>query len=261
MNDIINVLWTGGLDSTYLIAKLCAMGGVKIQPYYIIDEERKSTPKEIDSMIYTTNYLRNKYKNVVLYDFIKLYRKELQSDNVITNAWQSLSDKFKLGTQYEWFALLAKQYNLDFMVGVLFENQGRCAKTLNGATLSEKTIGTISVKTTVNGINVRSDSSIIYEHILFPEFIINIGKIQEWNELIDMGLESVAKKTWFCHSPILGYSCGHCNPCKDALNENMEFRVSKIGYNLWCIRHFYDKTTHLIVRIIRKPFKMLKLIK
>lgn len=34
---IINILWTGGLDSTCRVAQLSQMGNIIIQPYYIID--------------------------------------------------------------------------------------------------------------------------------------------------------------------------------------------------------------------------------
>ena len=37
----VNVLWTGGFDSTYRIVELSRLN-VVVQPYYLLDEKRRS---------------------------------------------------------------------------------------------------------------------------------------------------------------------------------------------------------------------------
>ena len=46
----INVLWTGGLDSTCRVAQLSQMDNITIQPYYIVDPGRKSVEYELKAM-------------------------------------------------------------------------------------------------------------------------------------------------------------------------------------------------------------------
>lgn len=54
----IDVLWTGGLDSTFLVASLCAHEDIAVQPYYIIDEARRSTEQELKAIRTITDALR-----------------------------------------------------------------------------------------------------------------------------------------------------------------------------------------------------------
>lgn len=83
-------------------------------------------------------------------------------------------------------------------------------------------------------------------------------KLEEVEYMKSIGLENIILKTWFCHRPVFGYTCGHCNPCKDALNEGMSFRVSKIGYVLGTLRLCYGKFKRIpkkIIQIIHKDNK------
>ena len=39
----VNILWTGGWDSTFQLLSLLLLHGRKVTPYYLIDAERLST--------------------------------------------------------------------------------------------------------------------------------------------------------------------------------------------------------------------------
>ena len=78
----------------------------------------------------------------------------------------------------------------------------------------------------------------IFQNLRFPIHLFSIEKVEEANILRDWGYEDILKLTWFCHNPILGYPCGNCNPCKDALNEGMKWRVPLTGRILGTIRYF-----------------------
>lgn len=63
-----------------------------------------------------------------------------------------------------------------------------------------------------------------------------MSKLDEIEKYTEWGYNRTIKKTWFCHRPIWGMPCGHCNPCKDCLNEGLAFRVPKLGYILGGLR-------------------------
>jgi hypothetical protein len=46
----VNLLWTGGWDSTFRLLQLVLLYERKVQPYYIIDADRLSTLAEIRAM-------------------------------------------------------------------------------------------------------------------------------------------------------------------------------------------------------------------
>ena len=47
---IVNLLWTGGWDSTFRLCQLILVKRKNVQPYYIIDNKRKSLQKELITM-------------------------------------------------------------------------------------------------------------------------------------------------------------------------------------------------------------------
>ena len=59
---MVKLLWTGGWDSTFRLIQL-AVKGAKVQPYYIILEDRRSTLKEIGQMSRIKKDLELKYKD------------------------------------------------------------------------------------------------------------------------------------------------------------------------------------------------------
>ena len=49
------------------------------------------------------------------------------------------------------------------------------------------------------------------------------------------GWMPIMRKTWFCHTPVNGKPCGTCNPCRDAMNEGMRWRMplsSRLRYHI-----------------------------
>lgn len=247
----INVLWTGGLDSTYLIVKLCEIEGKNypIQPYYIVDEKRKSAGKELLAIRNITAAIRQSGKaKRTLLDAIIVERKSITEYPDITAAWNILYKEYTLGSQYDWLARFARQENINLMVGVQMESRGKVVHTLEGKEMQKAYYGDVEVYSTKGVMELRKETALIFANMLFPCFIVGVSKVQEWEELHQWGFGEVAKMTWFCHNPILGQTCGQCNPCKDALNEGMAFRVSKTGRFLGSCRSLVKKTYHLFLK-------------
>ena len=54
-----NLFWTGGWDSTFRVLQLLLLHKRSVQPYYVIDEDRRSTGMEIHTMIKIKDLLYN----------------------------------------------------------------------------------------------------------------------------------------------------------------------------------------------------------
>jgi hypothetical protein len=103
----VNILWTGGFDSTFRIVQLSMME-VDIQPYYIF-ETRSSENQELNaiSLIIKEIEKHSKTKCNIL-PMIKLSVSDLDADESVSNAYKRLYSKHIIGIQYEWLSRFSR---------------------------------------------------------------------------------------------------------------------------------------------------------
>jgi 7-cyano-7-deazaguanine synthase len=127
----INLLWTGGLDSTF---RLCHLShyAVTVQPYYI-KEKRKSMKNEIRAMDKIRVLLsKNCNKDFSILPTIYVDRDTIAADAEIAKSWNVLHEKYVIGSQYEYLARFAKQQNIKLEVGIEFSPRSKAATALKG---------------------------------------------------------------------------------------------------------------------------------
>lgn len=251
MKKIINVLWTGGLESSCRIVELSRQD-VIVQPYYVIDPVRDSIKEELKAIGVITRIIRDHQQTIFeLRDVKAIEMESIGEDKEITAAWERLHEKYQLGSQYDWLARFAKQNHLTLEMGL--ESSPR-SKSMNAIKGESKLL--LNEDEGVSEYHVDCDHStqeavLVFGNLRFPSSLWNMTKLEEAEEIKNMGLGVVLGKTWFCHTPVFGMTCGHCNPCKDALYEGMAFRVSKVGFVLGAIREYL----HWPLRIIKKGLR------
>ena len=248
MDKTINVLWTGGLDSTYRICELSRQN-VKVQPIYVT-ENRKSEKKELEAIQRIVLKLNsNPLTKFTLLPLKTFDIKRLKPNKDISNAWNNLNKKYLLGSQYEYLATLANMLDSELEIGVTFDPRGKIARTIYGEGVEVKLPrDTTNVSLTyldLDFINSSDEVKLLFKNLKMPQSLFHINKQIEWSRLKEMGLEDIAKETWFCHTPIFGLPCGRCNPCKDALNEGMAWRVPRTGRILGLIRAVIHKLLNI----------------
>ncbi len=112
----VNILWTGGWDSTFRMIQ-ASREACTIQPYYIIDPDRPSSLKEIRQMQKIKNALKIKYPASNIKDIKNLVLDTFVIENKYKLAHKNLLKKGFLGSQYIWFGKLSKQIeNLELCV-------------------------------------------------------------------------------------------------------------------------------------------------
>ena len=248
----VNILWTGGLDSTYRIIELSRMQ-ITIQPFYILDGTRKSVKQEQKAMEKITKDIRNcELTKADLRPFKTINVSEINEDCDITKAWSVLNEKYAIGSQYDFLARFAKQYNLELEVGLEKSERSKASNAIKGETeiclRNEKTEGDVYSVYSVDAIRSSNEGALIFQNLLLPASLWNMTKLDEVEGYKNFGFEKSIKDTWFCHRPIFGLPCGHCNPCKDCLNEGMAYRVPRLGYFLGGVRRLLFGVYRLIVR-------------
>lgn len=227
MKKTVNILYTGGWDSTFRLLQL-AEYDIHIQPIYFKDSNRKSQTYELKAMAKIFSAIKNNtmFKAEILplkFFEVGVVLKECANEE-ISAAFRYLREKYNIGTQYEWFALLCTKENLQCESAVVHQYHGKVENAIEG----EGRLVDIENDFLPNRKRVISKDGNFYASRVFGSLILsvlNLTKQDEYRIASEKGWLDIMKLTWFCHSPINGEPCGLCSPCEDAMNTGMEWRM------------------------------------
>jgi 7-cyano-7-deazaguanine synthase len=238
----VRLFWSGGWDSTFRLLQLSQEDGLSIRPMYIRDRDRKGMPFELSAMSDILQDVRGIAKarvlDVELYDRGTIARDF--PDDEISTAYARLADGFRLGYQYELFALLCK--GLGVRVECAVENSQRSkAKAAIDAqcrlvACEEERLGA-EARYRVVSKGESTDAELVFGHLDFG--MLGVSKVEAQQVAEQNGWMPIMCQTWFCHAPVAGEPCGICNPCRDAMNEGMRWRVplsARLRYHAWRLR-------------------------
>jgi hypothetical protein len=219
---VVNILWTGGWDSTFRIIQL-SFKNVIIQPFYLKDN-RKSEQFELQAIKSITKELRELPSTKSIINEVKTTNVvDIEEDIEITGAYQQLYQKSFFGSQYDWLARFAKTLNnleltihQDDKAFSLIQNYGKVNKIYNQE----------------RGEYYKIDPSSSSKELLkvFGNFdfpILEYSKMDMKKEAEKNGFIHLLNKTWFCHTPFNGQPCGICNPCIYTIEEGLVYRFDK----------------------------------
>ena len=241
----VNLLWTGGLDSTYRLLEILLKENRKVQPYYMLDAKRFSLRNEIDAM--------HKIKQKIIQDFqekdelllpIKFIDvEEIDEIQLIKESFQELKKLRHIGIQYKWMAEFCIHNNInDLELGIIRKGEA----SDHGEALSESLdpyITSIEENSKVFKIDpkkIEEDGSrkaklynAVFGNYHLPIIayskreMVNLSKQNNWMDYINL--------TWYCHNPKKNkIPCGKCNPCKTAKQEGVARKVPLIRW-----KYFY----------------------
>lgn len=221
----VNILWSGGLDSSFRMLQLSKYS-VSIQPYYFRDN-RKSVQYELNAIAeITQDILAHPETKCRIMPLIIMNSEEVKPDNKIAAAYRRLRQQTNIGSQYDWLARFAKSVpNLELCIEKAKSSKALACITRYGS-LKKSTEGELAFYV-IDKEKSSEDLVIVFGNFRFPT--IDITK-QEMIFLCEkMKFDRTLHKTWFCFSPIKGKPCGMCNPCMSAIQEGMGFRFTKSG--------------------------------
>lgn len=221
---LVTIFWSGGWDGTFRMLQLAQLD-VIVQPVYITDPMRGSVEYEKRAIEQILNRLRESARaqllDVIFFETHQVY--SLCADADISAAYRELSDRYRLGSQYEWMALLANKLGIVPEVGVENEEGSHARATLLGEGCIE------DGRFVANRLGSAADN--VMSHFSFP--VINLSKREMQAIAEENGWMDILKLTWFCHHPIDGQPCGLCGPCNDIMNYGMAWRMPDVSAERW----------------------------
>ncbi|MCP4650109.1 MAG: hypothetical protein GY853_08550 [PVC group bacterium] len=233
--QIVNLLWTGGWDSTFRLLDLLLVKEKVVQPYYIIDSDRCSTGLELRAMKDIKQRLFSKHPQIK--DLLRPTRYKEMNDILpnlkITQSFELIRDRKGIGSQYDWLARFANEEGLEDLEMSVADKDGRVFSVLKPGMLCSGAgeDACFEIDRKYKDVDVFE----VFKNFRFP--IFNLTKVDMDTISRKEGFREFMQLTWFCHRPRAnGSACGICNPCICAVQEGMGWRLSllsRVRYYLW----------------------------
>ena len=253
----VKLFWTGGWDSTFRLIQLVLTYKKVVQPYYIIDQGRKSTLNEIRAMTLIKEALYKEYPETknLLHPTIFKELSEIENNIEITKSYGKLKEKILLGRQYDWlarFCLDEAIFDMEFGLELCVNNGDNKVINIIGDNMEKFDQG-LGISYRVNRNAKGNDVYNLFGNMQFPLF--SYTKIEMYKFSIENGFDEILNLTWFCLLPVMNhYPCGKCNSCRTVYREGLAWRlpvISKIRYFVWpTLRRIVDFTG---MKNIKKP--------
>ena len=221
-----NILWTGGWDSTFRILDLVLNKRETVQPYYILDDRRKSTAVEIKTMEKIKDMMKELDPNVkeLIYPTIMIEKDQITENDGISKNYQSLLSHSHLGVQYDWLARYAESISMNDLELCIHQDdkaEGFIKDDVELVSENEDTFYRLKTKLSKPELQIFS-----YYH--FP--LLTMTKLEMGDIAKASGFSFIMEETWFCFNPQKnGKPCGYCNPCKYTKEEGLGRRVPRVS--------------------------------
>lgn len=242
-----NVLWTGGWDSTFRILDLVLIKGREVQPYYILDKGRKSTPVELETMQKIKDMV-GQFKpgaDKLIKDHILIEKDKIPANTDISDMYNILSSEYHIGSQYDWLGRYVDSLGIsDLELGIHKEivPSGFVKDLLENVQLVHD--GNDSFYRLINTPSKKE--LLIFKNYNFPLFELtksDMGRIAKENNF-----QHIMEETWFCFNPTKDRTpCGWCNPCRQTKREGLGRRVPDVPFS----KVLYLKVRGILGRIKR----------
>lgn len=219
----VNLLWTGGWDSTFRLLQLLLLHRVRVAPYYLEDPTRASTRIELETMARIGDRVRDAWPHTRdLLQPLRVARvADVQVDADIAGALKAVRRRSYIGSQYAWLPAFCKRHGIDDMeLGVHVDDKVQAL--LRGYVAAfEHPCGYHSLR-----VDPRHEATAEYRLFRWFSFpLFDTDKVGIGRQAEAEGWNSVMEMTWFCHNPVRGRPCGICAPCLCTIEEGLAHRV------------------------------------
>jgi len=221
----VNLLWTGGWDSTFQLLQLLIIQRCQVTPFYLLDEQRMSTGVEILTIKRIKNRLLKDYPHTrELLQPTKFFSvADISPDSEITEAYQSILKEKFIGCQYDWIPRFCKESGVTDMQ-LCIHRDDKAHFVLDK--FVRKNPSDCQEVFQVDQKFEETNEYAVFRYFSFP--IFQLSKIQMSAIAKKQGWENIMGLTWFCHAPRINMKpCGVCNPCLYTLQEGLGWRIPR----------------------------------
>lgn len=219
----VNLLWTGGWDSTFRLLQLLLLHRVAVVPHYLEDPTRTSTQTELRTMARIGDHLREAYPHTreLLQPLRIAAVTGVAKDPEITGALREIRKRIYIGSQYAWLPAFCKHNAIVDMELCVHVDDKVQALLRSFAMEFEHPGGYRSIR--VDPRHAGSAEFRLFGYFGFPLF--HIDKVGMGRQAEAEGWGAIMDMTWFCHTPVRGEPCGFCAPCVYTIAEGLARRV------------------------------------
>ncbi|TVQ03549.1 MAG: hypothetical protein EA359_09290 [Balneolaceae bacterium] len=232
----VNLLWTGGWDSTFRLMQLLLVEKVAVQPYYIIDYRRESIGMEFKSMRYLRKKITETYPETrkLLLPTIHSELESINPDKQITESYLKITTYRHLGDQYDWLTRFCKQHNIGKIEIAIEKFLDHNELSIFPYLYNPDDYPTFKKPDYYDIVKPELDFLFGYFKIPLKDttkpMMLQYAREKGWmNEIMD--------KTWFCYRPTrLNLPCGLCKPCEQVMDIRFGWRIPLHRRGLYYLR-------------------------
>lgn len=217
----IDLLWTGGWDSTFRLLEAVLQQRLTVQPHYVIDDPpRPSTDAELAAMarIRAGALLLDPAAEDRILPTVVQHRTAVPRDEQIRQAYKAVMQQVYIGGQYVWLAEYALSKGIRLELAIHVDDRAHLAIKDHIESVDDGSGSTYAVRP-----GDDSPNAILFRQFRFP--ILRLSKLDMQARATEHGYAHLLEETWFCHTPRAGKPCGLCAPCQFAIQEGLGRRV------------------------------------
>lgn len=240
----VNLLWTGGWDSSFRLLQLLLQHRREVIPHYLLDPTRGSTQAELEAMerIRSILFERHPHTRALLEPLRKFDIGMLAPDALITDAFRKIVSERFIGSQYDWLARFCKQLGIAELELAAGHRGGRIHSIIGAMVMETTDRGYVSYR--IDPKYRETKEFAVFGGFSFPLFELN--KQETGNIATEEAWLEILRMSWFCHKPGKGNEpCGYCNPCLYAVDEGFGWRISRL-----------NRVKGIFYRALVKPMKV-----
>lgn len=229
MTSVRHLLWTGGWDSTFRLLELLSRSNCEIQPHYIIDPERTSWQREVETMERLRSAVAQRWPERAnrIRELSTTERRDIVSDESIDAAFDQIRVKEYIGQQYSWLARYAKMSGTGG-IELCIESTDAAGRQVQDKVRSVRDSDAPLYEFAPQKSKDNDPVYELFQWFLFP--LIGRDKKDMEKEIDRMDAWGLMANTWFCHQPVFAkYPCGTCRPCVYVVNKRQAWRIGLLG--------------------------------
>jgi hypothetical protein len=245
----INILWTGGWDSSYRVLHLAIVARVPVAPVYFRSPWRQTTKHELAAIRDILAALKKtRPEAAALIRPLRVFDMDSNRDpaDPFLTDHDHLRRNVKIGSQYALIARELQKLDLD-EVEMCIHLGPQPARPDELRSLFHQRLE----RTRVHGVEHWKLSSSptpdavsrIFSRCRFP--LYDVTKLQTRELARQHGFEPLLHHTWFCHHPRADQPCGVCTPCRQAVADGFGWRVGLVGHLRAWTREIMPVSSHV----------------
>lgn len=202
----VELLWTGGWDSTFRLLQLTLVEQRTVQPIYVIDPERRSLGHELRAMVAIREAAIPRLPGGVRIEPARMYvRTDFPDPPHLGERFSAIARRAHIGRQYLWLASVADALG--------WADVEMCIPKHELPSGLQDTVFT-GIRTGSPRLKDTWEAE-LFRYWTFP--VLTTTKAAMGDVAAERGFRDVLELRWFCLLPAGRHlACGRCRPCRIA---------------------------------------------